>query len=49
MCMYADFIVAGEDASSSVAATAAVAAEGVIPVHNPDAGTPSEVYSINDS
>ena len=42
LCMYANFIIAGEDASSS-------AAKGVIPAHNPNAGTPSEVYNINDS
>ena len=41
VCMCANLIVAGEDGSST--------AESVIPAHNTNAETPSEVYNINDS
>ena len=43
VCVLRCFVVVDEYGTSSGTA------EGVIPRHNPDAGTPSEVYNINDS
>ena len=35
--------------TTAVENTSSSAVEGVIPVHNPDAEAPSELYNINDS